>query len=38
MELITIIAIVLLLALLAAASLRWGYDSRTNDDTLRNWK
>lgn len=38
MDIIGIIVFVTLLVLLAVASLRWGYDSRTNDDTLRIWK
>lgn len=38
MDLIAIVLFVVILALLAAASLLWGYDSRTNDDTIRNWK
>lgn len=37
MEFIALIAFVTLLFLLAVISLRWGHDSRTNDDTLRIW-
>lgn len=38
MDFISIILFIAILALLAVTSLRWGYDSRTNDDTIRNWK
>lgn len=38
MDIIGILVFVTLLTLLAVASLLWGHDSRTNDDTLRNWK
>lgn len=38
MELLAIVMFISVLALVSIASMMWGYDSRTNDDTLRRWK
>ncbi len=37
MELLTIFLFIGILTLVAIASLMWGCDSRTHDDTLHRW-
>lgn len=38
MEFVPLVLFVLVLALVAVSSLKWGYDSRTDDDKVRVWK